>query len=916
MRRPHQSTSQSPSRHRVSDELLSRLSPPSAVEALRVPSGPLKACLSNASAFEQSFAMKTAVASKSIHDWVDELSGWPWPAGGGSAGFEMPPTPRRKLSGPSDTPREDNPSQDEGPGAEPETEYLGSLPAEDVDQYDKRIDQIQKEMDDLDLEDIKTQVLQNHILPLSRPGTPFSDSGHSVASTSFVKMEDLTAVITAITVQALPNLSRLSRLLNIWSVRLAVLRKVPTLLSRVTEAEVALKSGWNAIQMQLKAGKDAPADTRGSGDGVSALTRKEFESIKAALQQLVANPGRDADYMLDALEGMADILPDEWLDRLEAVERSYAEWVVTADRQVREGEWSNMQAAASLSASVGPRAPQPEIHIQVASPTQEEFDNRSLDYDGVHEQRPTISLASKETTGQEGKTAGNSSRAHGARSHDGADDGALDGINQTGPVMSETDKSIGRLQPSAMIRPGLDLSKGIPDLEAEYSFLESVVEESEEEEEELELPPPRFQTRRESQGSLASLLACNDSDEGRAGEESPELELPRLPDPDRPLSSDAISPSSSPPLRYKPRSASVTFKELPEIAPMPEPDDTPPRTPLEHADVFDADTTFEFESRFSTSGRTSVMGDTDQLHKQIHHVLSGLPAKIRLTTRPSAINLNPPDLVLPTRSRQKTPEPFRRSGSAVSTMSSRAGTPSWLMAPAKTPRPRSKNSQEARHYYLSRSAGEAPLKLLIRCVGENGERVMVRVGGGWADLGEYLKEYAVHHGRRSQGEGKIEVRDVPAAASSRAGSSPPSRPVSALDSPKSPLHVRKTRKSLGEEGATRMRPKTPLAMNTQRAVTPSSANSANSAHSSSSRSRTPSRAGYEDESSVLGMSGPRPNYEEKLSEEGKAWVEDVQSKVRSASGGRATFEHLKAEGKLGELGKVGGTKRVFRKNLG
>lgn len=34
---------------------------------------------------------------------------------------------------------------------------------------------------------------------------------------------------------------------------------------------------------------------------------------------------------------------------------------------------------------------------------------------------------------------------------------------------------------------------------------------------------------------------------------------------------------------------------------------------------------------------------------------------------------------------------------------------------------------------------------------------MVRVGGGWSDLGEWLRNYAEHHGRRAANEGAFEV---------------------------------------------------------------------------------------------------------------------------------------------------------------
>lgn len=118
------------------------------------------------------------------------------------------------------------------------------------------------------------------------------------------------------------------------------------------------------------------------------------------------------------------------------------------------------------------------------------------------------------------------------------------------------------------------------------------------------------------------------------------------------------------------------------------------------------------------------------------------------------------------------------------------------------PVPRSRHhptpsNRDIKVYHLSRANGEAPIKLFIRCVGEHGERVMVRVGGGWADLGEYLKEYAIHHGRRSNhgGESRLEVRDaIPRSASSmsvmrpRSGSSlsthrPSASPPAARPSP-------------------------------------------------------------------------------------------------------------------------------------
>ena len=59
-------------------------------------------------------------------------------------------------------------------------------------------------------------------------------------------------------------------------------------------------------------------------------------------------------------------------------------------------------------------------------------------------------------------------------------------------------------------------------------------------------------------------------------------------------------------------------------------------------------------------------------------------------------------------------------------------------------------------YHLHRTDGQAPIKLYIRMVGKNGERAMVRVGGGWADLAEYLKVYVTHHGSKKCYELPIE----------------------------------------------------------------------------------------------------------------------------------------------------------------
>ncbi|OTA92641.1 hypothetical protein M434DRAFT_21808 [Hypoxylon sp. CO27-5] len=934
IRRHHlrSSSSQSPTRQqqRFGDDLLSQLSPNAAVDALRAPTGALKACMDQASASEQAFAMRAAIASKKIRDWLDELSNWPWPKVDSSAGFEMPPAKRRKLS-------ESEPSGNDHNGKLPEsvppfdTDYLGSLPAADVDRYEKRLEEINEGLDGLDLEEIKSQVLHNHIMPLSRPGTPFSDAGASVASASmFAKMEDFTAVVTAITVQALPNLSRLSRQLNTWNTRLLVLRKVPSLLFMIAEAEVAVRSGWDAIESHMK-------------DYFPGLSRKEFHVMKRVIQQKVTKPGRALDYMLDSLEGSVDTLPDEWIDRMEAIERDYALWESTAEQKVLAGEKSDLFGESPKTvSSAGPETPQPKIKVHGPSPDKD-LPGRSnvnqfaspptpSDYSpelrqpkkalGVPTRRSSVKFMVDETKVVSRSTSQDhidSGISHPSWSPKQAENLRATESGQISPVLGEVDRNIIRNPHQDFKKRDAEIEKEpvSPD-ELEFSVLEPSILEPVDEEDEPELPPARLDQRRSSRGSIAStvirgphngFLGYSDNMPSREG--SMEPDLPRLPDPDEPFSSDNISPPSSPPLRYKGRSTSVTFKDVPEIAPLPEAGSTPPRGPLESPVIFDADASFEDESQLGSPSRMSTVSSTsedEQLHQQISDILESIPAKFRFKRTPG-VNLNPPDFQLPSRPKSKPSDNARRSNSSLSSRTgtpsfSRSGTPSFMLAPAREPRSRTKSSQGIRVYHLTRPTGEPPLKLLIRPVGENGERVMVRIGGGWADLGEYLREYAIHHSSKSKGEGKVDIRDLPSMPGG-SGSSPSSRPGSAMESPVTPLTVRKTRKSVGEEGAPKY-PKTPFYNIIPESDTPSSETSARSRASSA-------HMDWDEEDSSLGLAGPKGKKVD-MSDESRAWVESVKEKVRIASGERVAPPEQRLDTKFGEMGKVGGTKRLFRKN--
>lgn len=936
----------SPTRQRSTDDLLSNLTPRTVVDAFRNPSGTLKACMDAATPAEQAFALRVANASNKIYEWLEELSAWPWPARGGSAGFEM----------------SDDASGDEV--------YMGSVPAAEVARYDRRIDEISQGLEELDIEEIKAQVLRNHIMPLSRPGTPVMDSARSRAAAlaAMARMDDLTALITATTVQALPNLSKLTRLMTSWNFRLLVLRRIPVFLASAADAEVALRAGQNAIGLGVKAGQGGAP-----GAGSPTLSRTEFEVMKSILERKVAKAGRDLDAMLDILEGQPDTLPEEWIDRVDALEQAYGEWSVACERKIREADWARTVGEAGAKAAYGtngnaiaatppigngPSASEPvepgvrwsPLNGSVQTPVSKPLIKLHLppaEAKGYDDHGTVLDLASPTVERQArqsyGAIAGSSNGEFGAPHHEQA-------ISREGQAKSIEGQQDG---------PDSDPRQYQSDSDSDLSDNEQC---------------PMSRARRGSTVSESSTIVhephgsftdsfCSDQfDQG-----TPERSRPRDMNLDACMNDDLVTSAAFP---SSTRSMSVSFNDKPTITELPS-FESRPGTPIQSLSILEDEVSGE-ES--DSSVQMSTSHTDDQLQQQISEILESVPAKIRLTSEPPAVNLNPPDFKMPmARKTSRSSDAIPRSQSNMSMRSaySRSATPSFTLAPAyaRNSRPRhQRGNQEIKLYHLSRSNGEAPIKLFIRCVGEHGERVMVRVGGGWADLGEYLKEYASHHGRRSGAVGaadggKVEVKDVPRTGMGMAIGTPPSRPASAMDSNSpvggsggggsiSPLKLRKTRRPAPAAAAashndeaggssTAPRPKTPSSSFSSTVAIPrpkldSDTTPSPSGGSSSVRSRSSSRMSWDEEDSFsLGMAGPRAKQIE-MSEESRAWVESVKEKVRLASGEHhnrilgggqqaqtqtqraISQEELVWEGALpaprfGEMGKVGGTKRIFRR---
>lgn len=872
------SPSASPTRQRPTDELLAALTPSAAIEALRNPSGTLKQCLDTATLSDQSFAMAAALASKKIKDWLDELSSWQWPSDSGSAGFD-PSSPRGRgrtghdrwnsITSEDLEIAESNPAGDKA--------WLGCLQSQEVASYERRIAEIQRELDEIDIERIKRHVLHNHILPLSRPGTPMSDCGRSTSSAALLynRMDDVTALLTATVVQSLPNLSKLMRLMNTWSVRLLLLRKVPSTLAFLDDAEVALRSAWNAVDLgKRKSVASTSPDSPTGGGMLPALSRKDFDVMKLVLDQKISTAARAVDFMLDTLDGRPETIPDEWVDRMDKLEKNYGEWVTVCERILREIDWAraNGTKMAQHTPSHSPR--------RAVRPTSAASSPVSL-ASVIRHEIPTSPSGSERSTGS--------------------------------PVVERPSMS-----PRLDSSPARPSDLGVPKMPSGAEIERQMSSD--------------FSERSSSVGSdvAATGTLRSASMDSNVTVKAP---VPRMRSSEATAAGSGLSPPDSPSLTpsLMPRtskSRSVSFSGMPAV---PESEvseeDTPPKLLLEPSPMGDE----QPELRRGHTRSPSDRSDDDQLQQQISEILESIPAKIHLSSQPTPVNhLNPPDLHLPHLKRKSSTQFDRsqqpRSLSSMSSSSragSRAGTPSFLLAPAYARNTRSRAqraNQDIKLYHLSRSNGEAPIKLFIRCVGETGERVMVRVGGGWADLGEYLKEYAIHHGRRSKVGGeatKIEIKDIPGMAP-KITSSPASRPGSALDSPITPLNVRKTRRSFGPDEA--MRQHLPLAAQLPRTPMPlvpipgPEGDSGDTPPSgASTRSRSSSRLSWTEEDSTLGMSGPRSKNVE-MSDESRAWVASVKEKVRIASGDRRVPSMGAPPPELfGEMGKIGGTKRLFRR---
>lgn len=313
-------------------------------------------------------------------------------------------------------------------------------------------------------------------------------------------------------------------------------------------------------------------------------------------------------------------------------------------------------------------------------------------------------------------------------------------------------------------------------------------------------------------------------------------------------------------------------------------------------------------------GTTSLTTPEDQLEARISSILTEIPGQIRLKSgpEPDAPDVIPSDTFLDLKKPNSRSPAARLKRPPISMPSS-----PLTLTPvhSKSSRLRaSSGDPEIKLYHLHQSGKDVPVKLFVRLVGEGGERVMVRIGGGWADLGEYLKEYASHHGRRSIIDGRFEIQGLPQSQSnipisqlagiSSPASSSTSRPGTPATRPSSSRSFRFPQNSASSfaDLDAPMTPENPALR--QFAPTPGSTERKDSSL------RPSSRLSSTDEDSPLGLAGPKTRRKE-VSPSKQAWVDEMLDQARKAS---AEKKKGGVELDFGDLGTVGSTKRLFMRS--
>ncbi|KAF9737891.1 hypothetical protein PMIN03_009321 [Paraphaeosphaeria minitans] len=823
-------------------------------------------CIENLTPAERDLGTRVAKAAQRLKTWCDEIGQWGW-----SGSFEQPSDEYKERRRKSlqlrieEHLKEAAASDDLAP-----LEYWGSLLSVEVQAHEARLDEISDDLIALDVEELKGYVLDMHPGSRSRP----SSAGYGASRISYKPMDDFNFLITHTLISALPQHFRLKERLQMWTARVTVLREAPRYLDDLKVAQKAMRLGWEAL--------GPPKDP---SDDAFETWKKTVDAISGVMRRRVSDLGRRLDKMLDALEGHEDCLPDRWIDVFEGVERDFGRWTQESRRKVIE---------FGVRRHAGPSGESREQSGPVAQPDNVVATAQTDNIGRLVEERSSTPSAKGDRNDFRSVTAFRSDIN--SEEHHPVLGTAID----EAPKHTETEDSI-QEDESVFEEGDTVIHNEIEDDPAELvqsnfestSPTKSQIIVTSEDGEHTPIRPHTPRPRRESMGSIAS----------------------------------DISYTSSPPSAFSPSPSVRNTTNRMTRGPRPALNAAMPKRRKNGAEPSAGSTPWP-PTQFSHTTPTTA----DDFERKISDVLSTIPAHIRLTSRYGADARNPKASRVVS---QKSSKGYLRAARSVSNLK----TPELTLSPVKEgfdsanaiSGRRSMASYrvdtDIRMYHLTQPGKEHPVKLFIRRVGENGERVMVRVGGGWADLGEYLRQYAEHHGRRTASNGQFEILGL------EVGAEPSPRPESVMSS-------RNRRVSGGSQittpSTTPNRPATRAGISTNEApppmphfspTPPPTSSNETSATPSSSESRRSWR-GQE-----VGLAGPKSKKID-LDNEKAEWVEGMMKQARSVSGhlvhqftpqappqgarGESRCESrsesrmgVRGQSSFGDLGKVGGTKRIY-----
>ncbi|OAL50163.1 hypothetical protein IQ07DRAFT_600258 [Pyrenochaeta sp. DS3sAY3a] len=912
------------------------------------------ACIDTLTAAERELGMRVAKAAQRLKSWCSEIEHWGW-----TGSFEQPSAEvrERRRKSLELRIREHMPNADVANTLGP-LEYWGSMLSDEVKQHEARLDDIEEEMLKLDIEELKEHVLDMHPTGRSRP----SSAGMGSLRQSYTLMDDFSFLITQTLLSALPHHFEIKERLSTWTARVSVLREAPLYLAKLEVSQRAMHLGWDAIV--------PPEDL---SDVAFNQWKEAIHTISNVLQDKVGDLGRHLDRLLDTLEGREDCLPDAWIDTFEQVEADFGRWAHDSRRKIIDFDVRRkLETKPDSQRQAVTEQPEPhsdtvtvpdQQHARApdalpspirtpnktnANPTAWMYSSPSSPSgNGTIASRPitTNNLADPEIPSH----ATTPKDVPAQSSHHRSDTAQVESPSSSSyPIAPVDSADASTTVPANFV--SADTASSPLDDESIFEEGDTVVHNEFEEDVEDDhltqtVSAESFDDKSKGENGFGGITQTRPIplDFSKApvtitigGQDGAVLEPPQTPRSRRgstsSISSD-VSFDSSP--SFAPDSPSVrnTINRAAR-APRPAPRPALNAAMAKRRPVKGTTDEAVLSPPWPPTQFTQPTNTTDDLEQKISDILTTIPAHIRLTSGPGA---DAPEVKSTRRVSAKGSRGYLRAARSISGLKS----PELTLSPAKSEFD-SMNAASGRKsaalrvdndiklYHLTQPGKEQPTKLFIRRVGENGERVMVRVGGGWADLGEYLRHFAEHHGRRTVSDGKFEILGLEV----KNPDNSPMRPESALS--------KKDRRISGSQHIVTSPTTTPvkssgpsLAKDEAPVPMPPLTSTPGIAEETSVPSTNSSQRSWQ--GNEVGLAGPKAKKLD-LSGEKLEWIEGMMKQARTVSGNipHATTTHnslqreeraeSRAESRsesrngnraggrksdFGDLGKVGGTKRIF-----